>query len=76
MALSDKVTESLSNAESELRNALASAARQERPAVCGAISELLSRIDHIKSVDKFIDKAEEASTDGDNPFNAFFKGLQ
>ena len=48
MALSQSVTESLDEASASLRNALAYAARQERPIVCNTISELLCRIDSMK----------------------------
>ena len=41
MALSKSVEESLTEAEASLRNALAYAARQERPIICNSISELL-----------------------------------
>ena len=47
MTLSKSVEDSLKEAESNLRNALAFAARQERPLVCGVISELISKIDSV-----------------------------
>ena len=74
MALSAKVQESLGNAESELRNALSYAARQERPMVCSGISEMLSRIDVIQKMDTLIDQCE-TDDDQNNPLNAFFKNL-
>lgn len=58
MALSETVTTSLKEAESSLRNALAYAARQERPLVCNSISELIMRIDQIQSFDGLMDKME------------------
>ena len=42
MALSQSVEESLKEAEQSLRNALAYAARQERPMVCSVIADLIS----------------------------------
>ena len=42
MALSKSVEESLTEAEANLRNALAYAARQERPLVCTQIAKLIS----------------------------------
>ena len=59
MALSKSVEESLSEAESSLRNALAYAARQERPVVCSSIAELIHKIDSIRSFDNILDSIEE-----------------
>jgi hypothetical protein len=44
MALSQSVEDSLKEAEQNLRNALAFAARAERPMVCSVIADLISRI--------------------------------
>ena len=41
--------------EQSLRNALAFAARQERPMVCSVIAELISRIETMKSTDSILD---------------------
>jgi len=64
MALSQSVDESLNEASAALRNALAYAARQERPVVCNSISEILCRIDQLKSFDGILDKLDEMSKDG------------
>ena len=56
MALAKTVEESLKEAEGNLRNALAFAARSERPFVVNAISDLIQRIDSIISVDGLLDK--------------------
>ena len=61
MALSQSVQDSLKEAEASLRNALAYAARQERPIVCNSISKLILDIDHIKSFDGILDKLEKFS---------------
>jgi hypothetical protein len=55
MALSKSVEESLTEASSHLRNALAYAARQERPLVCTQIAKLLSEIDSIGSIENILD---------------------
>ena len=55
MALSNSVEESLKEAQSSLRNALAYAARQERPIVCTQIAKLISDIEHIESFDDLLD---------------------
>ena len=59
MALSQSVTESLDEASAALRNALSYAARQERPIVCNTISELLCRIDSMKSFDGILDSLDK-----------------
>jgi len=59
MALAQQVVDSLDEASSSLRNALAFAARQERPVVCNSISELLCRIDQLKSFDGLLDKMDK-----------------
>jgi hypothetical protein len=58
MALSQSVEESLKEAESSLRNALAYAARQERPMVCSVIADLISRIESVMTTDNLLDKLE------------------
>lgn len=58
MALSKSVEESLNDAESALRNALAFAARQEKPYVCSTIAEMVQKIDTIKTMDGIFDKLE------------------
>jgi hypothetical protein len=58
MALSQSVEESLNEAEANLRNALAYAARQEKPFVCGIIADMVSKIDQLKCMDEIMDKLE------------------
>jgi len=55
MALSTSVQKSLEEAQAHLRNALAFAARQERPIVCTQISKLLTDIESINSFDELLD---------------------
>ena len=52
MALSKQVEESLDEVQASLRNALAFAARNERPIVNQAIADLMCNVDKLKSVDK------------------------
>ncbi|UYA57545.1 hypothetical protein SCREM1_88 [Synechococcus phage S-CREM1] len=59
MALSQQVEESLDEAQASLRNALAYAARNERPLVNQAIADLMCHIDKLKSVDKLLDSMDE-----------------
>lgn len=73
MALSESVETSLKEAEASLRNALAYAARQERPLVCKTISTLISDIDQLMKFDNLIDKLEERMEGGKGqwgPFNS------
>ena len=58
MALSQQVEDSLNEAQAALRNALAFAARNERPVVCNAISESICRIEQIQTFDGLMDKFE------------------
>lgn len=59
MALSKSVEESLKEAEAALRNALAFAARQEKPFVGKHIACMISDIDNLIRTDEFLDKLEE-----------------
>jgi len=72
MALSQSVEESLKEAEQSLRNALAFAARQERPMVCSVISELIARIDSMKSTDEILDKLESREEGSSGSWGQFF----
>ena len=49
MALSESVEASLKEAEQSLRNALAFAARQERPMVCSTIADMIGKIESVIS---------------------------
>jgi hypothetical protein len=71
VALSNSVTESLSDAEQSLRNALAFAARQERPMVCNAIAEMITKIDMIKNTDSILDKLETRDSGSSGFFGTF-----
>ena len=59
MALSESVEQSLKEAEASLRNALAYAARQERPVVCTTISKVIQEIETLQSFDTLMDKLED-----------------
>ena len=67
MALSKSVEESLREAESSLRNALAFAARQEKPFIGKHIADMIMQIDNLISADALIDKIENRK-DGDSGF--------
>ncbi|NDB57804.1 hypothetical protein EB001_05105 [bacterium] len=59
MALSKQVEDSLKDAESSLRNALAFSARNEKPFINTVIANMIRDIDQLIQVDKFMDKIEE-----------------
>lgn len=59
MALSEQVENSLDEAQAALRNALSYAARQERPVICNGISEIMCRIDQVRSFDGIMDQLEQ-----------------
>ena len=72
MALSKTVEESLKEAESNLRKALAFAARGERPMVCSAIADLISRIESLQSTDFILDKLENRNPGDSGSFGTWF----
>ena len=72
MALSPSVQDALDEAQSHLRNALAYAARNERPLVCQSISKIMLELDSIEKYDQLFDSLENnESSSGDNPFGNF-----
>jgi len=71
MALSESVETSLREAEASLRNALAYAARQEKPFVAKNIADMVMSIDNLISADALIDKLESRK-DGDSGFFGTF----
>ena len=72
MALSESVESSLKEAEASLRNALAYAARQERPMVCSVIADLISRIETLQSTDAILDKLENRKPGDSGFFGSLF----
>ena len=72
MALSQSVEESLREAEQSLRNALAYAARQERPMVCSAIAEMMKQIDTVIMADSVLDNLENRESGSSGQFGSFF----
>jgi len=73
MALSKSVEESLKEAEQSLRNALAFAARQERPVVCTTISKVIQEIETLQSFDSLMDKLENRMKGDSGNFGTFFR---
>jgi hypothetical protein len=73
MALATQVEESMKEAQESLRNALAFAARTERPMVCSVIADLISRIDSVIDTDKMLDKFESRRPGSSGDFGSFFQ---
>ena len=73
MALSESVETSLKEAEASLRNALAYAARQERPMVCSVIADMISRIESLQATDSILDKLENRKPGDSGSFGPFFQ---
>jgi hypothetical protein len=72
MALSESVETSLKEAEAALRNALAYAARQEKPFVGKHIADMVMQIDNLISADALIDKLESRKEGDSGFFGNFF----
>lgn len=72
MALSKTVEESLKEAESNLRNALAFSARQEKPFISKHIADMICQIDNLISADAIIDKLESRNSGDSGSFGAWF----
>jgi hypothetical protein len=56
MSLSNQVKESIDAAASNLRDALAFAARSEHPIVIGMLSDVISRLETMEQVDVFMER--------------------
>jgi hypothetical protein len=72
MALSNSVEESLKEAEQSLRNALAFAARQERPMVCSVIADMIQKIESVIHTDEILDKLENRNPGDSGMFGSWF----
>ena len=72
MALSQSVEDSLKEAEQNLRNALAFAARAERPMVCSVIADLISRIESVQNTDAILDRLDNRKFGDTGMFGPFF----
>ena len=59
MPLTKQVEVSLRDAQSELRNALAFAARNEKPYISKHIADMMQMIDSLIDVHSLVDKLEE-----------------
>ena len=71
MALSESVESSLNEAEASLRNALAFAARGERPLVCTQIANLIKEIESIQSFDGLLDMLDDREPGSSGKYGPF-----
>ena len=71
MALSETVKESLRDAQEDLRNALACAARTEKPFVSKHIADMLAQIDNLIDATEMPEKMQNRK-DGDSGFFGTF----
>ena len=71
MALSETVKESLRDAQEDLRNALACAARTEKPFVSKHIADMLAQIDNLIDATEMLEKMRNRK-DGDSGFFGTF----
>lgn len=60
MALSEQTSESLKKAETHLRDALAFAARVEKPYIVRELGSILSHLDNIQATDNLFDRMSTA----------------
>ena len=72
MALSKTVEDSLKEAEASLRNALAFAARQEKPFIAKNIADIILQIDTLITADSIMDKLENRRYGDSGTFGSFF----
>ena len=72
MELSDTVKSSLRDAQEDLKNALAYAARTEKPYVSKHIATLLADIENLIDATEIIDKIENRKDGDSGMFGPFF----
>ena len=68
MALPTQITDSLKEAEANIRNALAFAARSEHPIVCSTLTQILADIKSVETYDSIMDKLGEQKDNPENPW--------
>ena len=72
MALSQQVKESLEDAKSNLKNALAFSARNEKPMISKHIADMLANIDNLMMASTIMDKIEDRKDGDSGTFGTFF----
>ena len=72
MALSQQVKDSLEDAKSSLKNALAFSARNEKPMISKHIADMLANIDNLIMASDIMDKIENRKEGDSGTFGSFF----
>ena len=75
MALSEQVKDSLEDAKSSLKNALAFSARNEKPMISKHIADMLANIDNLMMASTIMDKLEDRKDGDSGTFGTFFNDL-
>ena len=75
MALSQQVKESLEDAKSNLKNALAFSARNEKPMISKHIADMLANIDNLIMASDIMDKIENRKEGDSGTFGSFFNDI-
>ena len=75
MALSQQVKESLEDAKSNLKNALAFSARNEKPMISKHIADMLANIDNLIMASDIMDKIENRKDGDSGTFCTFFNDI-
>ena len=75
MALSEQVKDSLEDAKSNLKNALAFSARNETPMISKHIADMLANIDNLMMASTIMDKIESRKDGDSGTFGTFFNDL-
>ena len=75
MALSEQVKDSLEDAKSSLKNALAFSARNEKPMISKHIADMLANIDNLMMASTIMDKLEDRKEGDSGTFGTFFNDL-
>jgi hypothetical protein len=71
MAISQKVQDSLKEAEGNLRNALVYAARNEKPYISKHIADMIVGIESLSKTEQLLDKLENRKIGDDGMWNFF-----
>ena len=75
MALSEQVKDSLEDAKSNLKTALAFSARNEKPMISKHIADMLANIDNLMMASTIMDKIENRKDGDSGTFGTFFNDL-
>tara|TARA_R100001460_G_scaffold28936_1_gene57666 strand:- start:656 stop:886 length:231 start_codon:yes stop_codon:yes gene_type:complete len=75
MALSQQVKDSLEDAKSSLKNALAFSARNEKPMISKHIADMLANIDNLIMASDIMDKIENRKDGDSGTFGSFFNDI-